>query len=133
MTVTVNNLESKKDLKILIVDDIPTMLDLMLQSLNSLGFFNITQAIDGKIALDLLFQENFDLLITDWMMPNMDGLELTTAIRNNEKLKDLKILMVTSNNKKSQISSAIKSGVNEYLLKPYTLQDLEQHLIRLLL
>jgi two-component system chemotaxis response regulator CheY len=126
-------LDNKKDLKILIVDDLPALQDLMLQSLNNLGFFNITQAADGKIAWDLLLKENFDLLITDWMMPNMDGLELTMAIRADNRLKDLKILMVTSNKKQSQISAAIKAGVNEYLLKPYTLQDLEKHLTRILL
>ncbi len=119
-------------IKILVVDDLPAMRDLIKESLNQLGFFNIIEAEDGRIALDLLIKDNFGLLITDWMMPNMDGLELTIAIRNNNKLKDLKILMVTSNKEQSQISAAIKAGVDEYLLKPFTLPALKEHLNRVL-
>lgn len=124
---------NKKDLKVLTVDDDHSIRDLMLQSLHKLGFSNITQVEDGSIAWDLLLKEKFELLITDWMMPNMDGLELTVAIRSNETLKDLKILMVTSNKKPSQITKAINAGVNEYLLKPFNLESLQEHLTRILL
>ena len=124
---------NKKDLKVLTVDDDHAIRDLMLQSLHNLGFSNITQVEDGGIAWNLLLKEKFELLITDWMMPNMDGLELTVAIRSNETLKDLKILMVTSNKKSSQITKAINAGVNEYLLKPFNLESLQEHLTRILL
>lgn len=124
---------NKKDLKVLTVDDDHSIRDLMLQSLHKLGFSNITQVEDGSIAWNLLLKEKFELLITDWMMPNMDGLELTVAIRSNETLKDLKILMVTSNKKSSQITKAINAGVNEYLLKPFNLESLQEHLTRILL
>ena len=127
------NKKDLKDLKVLTVDDDHSIRDLMLQSLHKLGFSNITQVEDGSIAWNLLLKEKFELLITDWMMPNMDGLELTVAIRSNETLKDLKILMVTSNKKSSQITKAINAGVNEYLLKPFNLESLQEHLTRILL
>ncbi len=124
---------NKKDLKVLTVDDDHAIRDLMLQSLHNLGFSNITQVEDGGIAWNLLLKEKFELLITDWMMPNMDGLELTIAVRSNEMLKDLKILMVTSNKDPFQITKAINAGVNEYLLKPFNIESLQEHLTRVLL
>lgn len=124
---------NKKDLKVLTVDDDHAIRDLMLQSLHNLGFSNITQVADGSIAWSLLLKEKFELLITDWMMPNMDGLELTIAVRSNERLKDLKILMVTSNKDPFQITKAINAGVNEYLLKPFNIESLQEHLTRVLL
>lgn len=124
---------NKKYLKVLTVDDDHAIRDLMLQSLHNLGFSNITQVADGSIAWSLLLKEKFELLITDWMMPNMDGLELTIAVRSNERLKDLKILMVTSNKDPFQITKAINAGVNEYLLKPFNIESLQEHLTRVLL
>ena len=114
------------------VDDLLTMRDLLIKSLNKLGFLNVLQASDGDIALDILLKDQFDLLITDWNMPNMSGIELTVAIRANTTLKDIKILMVTTNDEKSQISEAISAGVDGYLLKPFTLKMLEDNLLVLL-
>ncbi len=114
------------------VDDLLTMRDLLIKSLNKLGFLNVIQASDGDIALDILLKDQFDLLITDWNMPNMSGIELTVAIRANTTLKDIKILMVTTNDEKSQISEAISAGVDGYLLKPFTLKMLEDNLLVLL-
>jgi len=115
-----------------VVDDLLTMRDLLIKSLNKLGFLNVLQASDGDIALDILLKDQFDLLITDWNMPNMSGIELTVAIRANTTLKDIKILMVTTNDEKSQISEAISAGVDGYLLKPFTLKMLEDNLLVLL-
>jgi len=115
-----------------VVDDLLTMRDLLIKSLNKLGFLNVIQASDGDIALDILLKDQFDLLITDWNMPNMSGIELTVAIRDNTTLKDIKILMVTTNDEKSQISEAISAGVDGYLLKPFTLKMLEDNLLVLL-
>ena len=127
-----NTLVSHKDIKILVVDDLLTMRDLLIKSLNKLGFLNVIQASDGDIALDVLLKDQIDLLITDWNMPNMSGIELTVAIRDNTTLKDIKILMVTTNDEKSQISEAISAGVDGYLLKPFTLKMLEDNLLVLL-
>lgn len=121
-----------KDMKILVVDDLFTMRDLMSKSLNQLGFFNIQQATDGDMALQLLLKEKFDLLITDWQMPNMSGIDLIKAVRANEKLKSIKILMVTIQSEKDQIAEAISAGVDGYLLKPFTLKILEDNLVVLL-
>lgn len=121
-----------KDIKILVVDDLFTMRNLLTKSLNQLGFSNIDEAPDGDVALDFLLKENVNLLITDWKMPTMTGIELTRAIRSNAKLKNIKILMVTTNNEKSQIAEAIAAGVNGYLTKPFTLKMLEDNLLVLL-
>ena len=121
-----------KDMKILVVDDLFTMRDLMSKSLNQLGFFNIQQANDGDMALQLLLKENFDLLITDWQMPNMSGIDLIKAVRSNDKLKSIKILMVTIQSEKDRIAEAISAGVDGYLLKPFTLKILEDNLVVLL-
>ena len=118
--------------KILVVDDLFTMRDLMSKSLNQLGFFNIQQANDGDMALQFLLKEKFDLLITDWQMPNMSGIDLIKAVRANEKLKSIKILMVTIQSEKDQIAEAISAGVDGYLLKPFTLKILEDNLLVLL-
>jgi two-component system chemotaxis response regulator CheY len=121
-----------KDMKILVVDDLFTMRDLMSKSLNQLGFFNIQQATDGDMALQFLLKEKFDLLITDWQMPNMSGIDLIKAVRSNEKIKSIKILMVTIQSEKDQIAEAISAGVDGYLLKPFTLKILEDNLVVLL-
>ncbi len=125
-------LVSHKDIKILVVDDLVTMRDLLITSLNKLGFFNIDQVEDGDVALKFLLKEDFDLLITDWKMPNMTGIDLTRAVRSNNKLKHIKILMVTTNTDKTEIAEAIAVGVDGYLVKPFTLKMLEDNLVVLL-
>ncbi len=125
-------LVSHKDIKILVVDDLVTMRDLLITSLNKLGFFNIDQVEDGDVALKFLLKEDFDLLITDWKMPNMTGIDLTRAVRSNNKLKHIKILMVTTNTDKTEIAEAIAAGVDGYLVKPFTLKMLEDNLVVLL-
>lgn len=124
--------EKHKEIKILVVDDLFTMRNLLIKSLNKLGFSNIDEAPDGDVALDFLLKENVDLLITDWKMPNMTGIELTRAIKANDKLKNIKILMVTTNIEKPQIAEAIAAGVDGYLTKPFTLKMLEDNLLVLL-
>lgn len=125
-------LVSHKDIKILVVDDLVTMRDLLITSLNKLGFFNVDQVEDGDVALKFLLKEDFDLLITDWKMPNMTGIDLTRAVRSNNKLKHIKILMVTTNTDKTEIAEAIAAGVDGYLVKPFTLKMLEDNLVVLL-
>ncbi len=125
-------LVSHKDIKILVVDDLVTMRDLLITSLNKLGFFNIDQVEDGDVAFKFLLKEDFDLLITDWKMPNMTGIDLTKAVRSNNKLKHIKILMVTTNTDKTEIAEAIAAGVDGYLVKPFTLKMLEDNLVVLL-
>lgn len=112
------------DLKILVVDDSPTMRRILLNTVQKAGYSNLQEAVDGKDALAKLLAGDFELLMTDWNMPNMSGLELVTAVREEEKLKDIPILMVTTRNMKEDIVTAIKMGVNGYIVKPFDAKTL---------
>ncbi len=112
------------DLKILVVDDSPTMRRILLNTVQKAGYSNLQEAVDGKDALAKLLAGDFELLMTDWNMPNMSGLELVTAVRQEAKLKDIPILMVTTRNMKEDIVNAIKMGVNGYIVKPFDAKTL---------
>ena len=112
------------NLKILVVDDSPTMRRILVNTVQKAGYSNIQEAVDGKDALAKLLAGNFDLLMTDWNMPNMNGLELVVAARAEDKLKSIPILMVTTRNMKEDIVNAIKMGVNGYIVKPFDAKTL---------
>ena len=112
------------DLKILVVDDSPTMRRILLNTVQKAGFTSIEEAVDGKDALAKLLAGEFEFLMTDWNMPNMSGLELVTAVRAEAKLAELPILMVTTRNMKEDIVTAIKTGVNGYIVKPFDAKTL---------
>ncbi len=107
------------NLKILVVDNSPTMRRILINTLQKAGYPNCYEADDGKDALARLLAGDFEMVMTDWDMPNMDGLELTEMVRKDNKLKDLLILMVTTRNMKEDIVTAIKTGVNGYVIKPF--------------
>lgn len=113
-------------MKFLIVDDSPTMRRIVINALKTFAYNEFMEAGDGKEALVLLESNPFDFVITDWNMPNMTGLELTLAIRGDEKLKHLPILMVTTRGLKSDIIEALKARVNNYVVKPFTPQLLKE-------
>ena len=115
-----------KNMKILIVDDFSTMRRIIRNILKQLEFINVEEAEDGSVAFEKLKDADYDLLITDWNMPNMTGLDLLKEIRANEKLKDLKVLMVTAEAEKENIIQAAQAGANEYIVKPFTADVLEQ-------
>ena len=115
-----------KKMKILIVDDFATMRRIIKNILRQIGFTNILEADDGSTALNILRKEKVDLVITDWNMPKMSGLELLKAIRTDEKLKDIPVMMVTAEALKENIIEAVKAGVNQYIVKPFTAQTLQQ-------
>jgi two-component system chemotaxis response regulator CheY len=121
-----------KNINILVTDDLLTMRSLIIKSLNMLGFDNTLEAEDGKIALEVLLTENVELLITDWSMLNMDGLELIKQVRSNTKIKDLKILMISTKDSKQDIAEAIAAGANGYITKPFNLKTLEDNLNNIL-
>ena len=116
----------------MVTDDLLTMRSLIIKSLNMLGFDNTLEAEDGKIALEVLLTENVELLITDWSMLNMDGLELIKQVRSNTKIKDLKILMISTKDSKQDIAEAIAAGANGYITKPFNLKTLEDNLNNIL-
>lgn len=115
-------------MKILVVDDFSTMRRIIKNLLKDLGFTNIQEADDGNTALPMLNQGDFDFVVTDWNMPGMQGIDLLRAIRADEKLKHLPVLMVTAEAKKEQIVAAAQAGVNGYVVKPFTAATLKQKL-----
>jgi len=114
------------DIKVLVVDDMSTMRRIIRTILNQLGYTNVEEAENGKQALAKLKKEKFDFLITDWNMPEMDGLSLVKAVRSDEELKGLPILMVTAEAKKESVIEALKAGVNNYIVKPFTPEILKE-------
>ncbi|MDH5484943.1 MAG: chemotaxis response regulator CheY [Gammaproteobacteria bacterium] len=115
-----------KNMKILIVDDFSTMRRIIKNLLRDLGFNNTQEADDGNTGLPMLQSGNFDFLVTDWNMPGMTGIDLLRAVRADEKLKTLPVLMVTAEAKKEQIVMAAQEGVNGYIVKPFTAQTLKE-------
>ena len=119
----------KPDLKILVVDDFPTMRRIVKTLLKQNGFSNFTEAEDGVQAMKLLESHgDFEFIVSDWNMPNMTGLELLKTVRATPKLKHLPFLMVTAEAEKENIIEAVKSGVSNYVVKPFTGQTLEEKL-----
>ncbi|EXJ16887.1 Chemotaxis regulator - transmits chemoreceptor signals to flagelllar motor components CheY [Imhoffiella purpurea] len=115
-----------KGMKILIVDDFSTMRRIIKNLLRELGFNNTTEADDGSTALPMLKGGNFDFLVTDWNMPNMEGIELLRQVRADPALKSLPVLMVTAEAKRDQIVEAAQAGVNGYIVKPFTAETLKE-------
>lgn len=113
-------------MKILIVDDFSTMRRIIKNLLRDLGFNNTDEADDGNTGLPKLQSGNYDFLVTDWNMPGMTGIDLLRAVRADEKLKSLPVLMVTAEAKKEQIVMAAQEGVNGYIVKPFTAQTLKE-------
>ncbi|WP_460035387.1 chemotaxis response regulator CheY [Methylothermus subterraneus] len=115
-------------MKILVVDDFSTMRRIIKNLLRELGFTNIAEADDGQTALPKLKSGDFDLLITDWNMPGMTGIDLLRAVRADEKLAKLPVLMVTAEARRDQIVAAAQAGVNGYIIKPFTAATLKDKL-----
>ncbi len=117
-------------MKILVVDDFSTMRRIVRNLLVELGFSNplIQEADDGENALVMLRNQPFDLVVTDWNMPNMSGIDLLRAIRAEAALKGLPVLMVTAENNRDQIIAAAQAGVNGYIVKPFTAITLKEKL-----
>ena len=117
-----------KNIRILIVDDFSTMRRIVKNLLNDLGLFNTTEADDGTTALVELRKGPFDLVITDWNMPGMPGIDLLKAIRSDAGLSKIPVLMVTAEAKREQIIEAAQAGVNGYVIKPFTAGTLSDKL-----
>ncbi|GIU03259.1 MULTISPECIES: chemotaxis response regulator CheY [Shewanella] len=117
-----------KNMKILIVDDFSTMRRIIKNLLRDLGFNNTQEADDGSTALPMLQKGGFDFVVTDWNMPGMQGIDLLKAIRADDSLKHLPVLMVTAEAKREQIIAAAQAGVNGYVVKPFTAATLKEKL-----
>ncbi|MBN1105894.1 MAG: chemotaxis response regulator CheY [Deltaproteobacteria bacterium] len=107
-------------IKVLVVDDFATMRRIVKGVLKQLGFGNIIEAEDGSAALSELKKEKIGLIVSDWNMPNMSGLELLKAVRGDADLKAIPFLMVTAEGQKENVIEAVKAGVSNYIVKPFT-------------
>jgi two-component system chemotaxis response regulator CheY len=120
------------DLKILAVDDSPTMRRIIVNTLKRAGFEDVMEASDGKDALAKMKVEKFNFVITDWNMPEMDGLTFVTTLRTIDEYKKLPVLMVTTRSVKDDIVEALKAGVNNYIVKPFTPETLKEKIEQVL-
>ncbi|ENO87499.1 chemotaxis response regulator CheY [Thauera linaloolentis] len=119
---------SDPKLKFLVVDDFSTMRRIVRNLLKELGYTNVDEAEDGAIALQKLTSGQFDFVVTDWNMPNMDGLTLLQTIRRTPQLKHLPVLMITAEAKKENIIAAAQAGASGYVVKPFTAVTLAEKL-----
>ncbi len=116
------------NMKVLVVDDFATMRRIIKNILLQLGFKNILEADDGTTAWDILNKEQVDLIISDWNMPKMPGIELLKKVRADDRFKDLPFLMVTAEAQKENIVEAVKHRVSQYIVKPFTPETLQEKL-----
>ena len=122
----------RPDLKILVVDDFPTMRRIVKTLLRQNGFREFVEAEDGEKAYAMLKTEpGIELIVSDWNMPNMTGLELLKTVRADDAFKHLPFLMVTAEAEKENIIEAVKSGVSNYVVKPFTGQTLKEKLLKI--
>ena len=119
---------SDPKMKFLVVDDFSTMRRIVRNLLKELGFTYVDEAEDGQVALQKLNSLPFDFVVTDWNMPNMDGLTLLQNIRANPSLKHLPVLMITAEAKKENIIAAAQAGASGYIVKPFTAATLSEKL-----
>jgi len=120
------------NLKILVVDDFQSMRRIVVNILKQLGYKNIDEAEDGRQALAKLQSGGYGFLVTDWNMPNMDGLTLLQSIRSDPALKALPVLMLTAEAEKAKVVSAIQAGVNNYIVKPFTAENFQDKMEKIL-
>jgi len=114
-----------KNMRILVVDDYKTMLRIIRNLLKQLSFNNIDDAMDGSSALQKLREKEFGLVISDWNMEPMTGLELLKEVRADEKLKDLPFIMITAESKAENVIVAKEAGVSNYIVKPFNAETLK--------
>ena len=116
------------NMKVLIVDDFATMRRIVRNVLKQIGFTTMIEADNGKAALKVLKKENIDLILCDWNMPEMPGIELLKAIRSDDELKNIPFVMVTAEAQKDNIIEAVKAGVSSYIVKPFTAETVSEKL-----
>jgi two-component system chemotaxis response regulator CheY len=116
------------NMKVMIVDDFATMRRILRNILKQIGFKNIIEADDGKNALKKLKKEKVDLIMCDWNMPEMPGIELLKNVRSDDELKDIPFVMVTAEAQKDNIIEAVKSGVSNYVVKPFSAETIAEKL-----
>ncbi|EIJ76495.1 chemotaxis response regulator CheY [Leptospirillum ferriphilum] len=119
------------NMKVLVVDDFSTMRRIVKNTLRQIGFTQIEEAEDGQKAFDRLMSEKFDFVVSDWNMPNMTGIDLLRKVRAEPTLKHLPFLMVTAEAKQENVVEAIKAGVSNYIVKPFTVATLQDKIAKI--
>lgn len=117
-----------KNILILVVDDFATMRKVVKNCLKSLGFSNVIEAEDGVKALEQLKSHEFKLIVSDWNMPNMMGIDLLRAVRADPAMAKIPFLMVTAESQKENVLAAAQAGVSNYIVKPFTVDQMEAKL-----
>ncbi|MCX8022141.1 MAG: response regulator [Syntrophorhabdaceae bacterium] len=112
-------------MKVLVVDDFATMRKIIKNVLKQINIENVVEAENGRHALDVLRKEEIDLIISDWIMPEMTGIDFLKACKSDDAIKNIPFLMVTAEAQKDCILEAIKSGVDNYIVKPFTPEKLQ--------
>jgi len=123
---------SQPDLKFLIVDDFSTMRRIVRGLLKEIGYTNADEAEDGAVALQMLKAQKFDFVVSDINMPNMNGFDLLKAVKADDTLKHIPVLMVTAEARKEDIVLAAQSGAAGYIVKPFTKATLEEKVVTIL-
>jgi len=126
------NVAMDTSIKILIIDDFATMRRIMKNILKQLGFKNLVEADDGTTALNILESQKIDLIISDWNMPKMTGLELLKKLRASTEYKKTPFLMVTAEAQKQNVIEAVQAGVSNYVVKPFTAEAISDKLKKIL-
>ena len=116
------------NMKVLVVDDFATMRRIVKNVLKQIGFTEIVEADDGSTALEVLQQTEIDLIISDWNMPKVTGLDLLKTVRSDESMKAVPFLMVTAEAQKDNVIQAVQAGVSNYVVKPFTPEALKEKL-----
>ncbi len=118
-----------KNINVLIVDDYKTILRIVRNLLKQLGFNNVDEATDGSMALQMLRVGNYGLIISDWNMEPMTGLQLLREVRADAKLKDIPFIMVTAESKSENVIAAKQAGVSNYIVKPFNAETLKAKMV----
>ena len=123
---------STDDLRILVVDDFSTMRRIVRNLLKEIGYPNVEEAEDGAVAIQKLKNGNFNFVVTDINMPNMNGFELLRLVRADPELKEIPVLLVTAEAKKEDIINAAQCGASGYIVKPFTKATLEEKFAKII-
>lgn len=119
------------NMKVLVVDDMVTMRRIVKNILKQLGFGNVDEAENGQEALQKLRADTFGFVVSDWNMPVMTGIDMLRAIRADEKLKTLPVLMVTAEAQQSNLIEAVQAGVSNYIVKPFTAETMQEKIAKI--
>ncbi|MCP5405124.1 MAG: chemotaxis response regulator CheY [Pseudomonadaceae bacterium] len=121
-----------RNMRIMVIDDFQTMRRIIINLLRQLGFTNMIEADDGSTAWDRLQTEKVDLIISDWNMPKMTGMDLLRRVRADEQMRATPFIMVTAEGKRENVIAAVQAGVSNYIVKPFNAATLKEKLVKVI-